>query len=159
MGIGSMLAVDAGSRVVCHLCGEALAAVLAQHARRHGLTLADYRERFGLNGKQSLVAPMLAEKRRHEGRRRWAENPGVRDGLALGQQMAKSGVLHDIGVADTPRGPKCGCSGSLDRPCPGAWVRRPRVVSGGEEGGGCVGASGADRARVRWHGRGALAVE
>ena len=49
---GSMLAVDAGSRVVCHLCGEALAAVLAQHARRHGLTLADYRERFGLNGKQ-----------------------------------------------------------------------------------------------------------
>lgn len=44
---GSMLPVGAGRRVVCHACGDALSAISAQHARRHGLTLAGYRERCG----------------------------------------------------------------------------------------------------------------
>src|SRR3954469_21289471 len=56
---GVMLPVDAGRRVVCHVCGDASAAVSAQHARRHGLTLTGHRERFGLNRKTSLLAPAL----------------------------------------------------------------------------------------------------
>lgn len=102
--IGSMAVVDSGEHVVCHACGEALAAVSAQHARQHGLTLEHYRERFGLNRKQSLVAPVFAEKRRAEGRRRWAENSGVCDGLGLGQEMARSGVLYELGAAAQPGG-------------------------------------------------------
>jgi hypothetical protein len=54
---GAMRAVASGRQVVCHACGEPLAAISAQHARRHGLSLAAYRERFGLNRKQSLLAP------------------------------------------------------------------------------------------------------
>ncbi|TQJ49280.1 MucR family transcriptional regulator [Phycicoccus sp. SLBN-51] len=101
---GAMLPVEAGRRVVCHACGDALSAISAQHARRHGLTLEGYRERFGLNRKQSLTAPELADKRRVEGRRRWAHNNGVRDGLAVGQLMAKSGVLYELGAAAQPAG-------------------------------------------------------
>lgn len=99
-----MLAVENGSRVVCHVCGDALAAISAQHARRHGLTLPGYRERFGLNRKQSLLAPGLAEARRVEGRRRWAENDGVRAGLAVGQDMARTGALYELGAAAQPPG-------------------------------------------------------
>jgi len=101
---GLMFAVDGGSRVVCHACGDALTALSAQHVRRHGLTLVEYRERFGLNRKTSLVAPVLAEKRHVEGRRRWAENLAVREGLAVGQDMARSGVLHELGAAAQPAG-------------------------------------------------------
>jgi hypothetical protein len=101
---GSMLAVEDGARVVCHVCGEALAAISAQHARRHELTLAGYRERFGLNRKQSLLAPALAETRRIEGRKRWTDNDAVRAGLAVGQDMARSGALHELGAAAQPVG-------------------------------------------------------
>ncbi|MCK9826069.1 MucR family transcriptional regulator [Nocardioides cavernae] len=101
---GSMLPIEDGARVVCHVCGAALAAISAQHARRHDLTLAGYRERFGLNRKQSLLAPALAETRRVEGKRRWAENDALRTGLAVGQGMARSGVLHELGTTAQPAG-------------------------------------------------------
>lgn len=100
----AMRSVESGERVVCHVCGDALAAVSAQHVRRHGLTLDGYRERFGLNRKQSLLTPALAETRRSEGHRRWAENAGVRDDLAQGQEMARTGVLHDLGARAQPAG-------------------------------------------------------
>ena len=64
--------VAAGAEVVCHGCGEPLAAVTGAHAGRHGLDLAGYRERFGSNRKASLVAPALADRRREEGHRRYA---------------------------------------------------------------------------------------
>ena len=60
--------------------------------------------RFGLNRKASLIAPSLAETRQAEGRRRWQSNDSVRDGLAVGQAMAKSGELHAVGVAAQPAG-------------------------------------------------------
>lgn len=99
-----MLIVASGHRVVCHACGTELSAVSGGHARRHGLDLAGYRERFGLNRTASLVAPVLASVRREEGRRRWAGNEGVRAGLAVGQEMARAGVLHELGSAAQPAG-------------------------------------------------------
>ena len=101
---GAMLVVGGGELVVCHACGQALAAVSAGHLRPHGLTLARYRERFGLNRKMSLVAPALAAVRRVEGRRRWAANSGVREGLGVGQALARSGVLYGLGAGSQPRG-------------------------------------------------------
>ncbi|QWC83721.1 MucR family transcriptional regulator [Nocardioidaceae bacterium] len=120
---GEVLVTNSGRSVVCHACGDALAAVSAGHLRRHGLSLAGYRERFGLNRKTSLVAPALAQVRREEGARRWADNVSVREGLAVGQAMARSGELHDLGVAAQPAGSRrsqgrvaassAGASGSL----------------------------------------------
>lgn len=102
--IDQVLAVASGERVVCHACGDALTAITRHHVRRHALDLPGYRARFGLNRKTALIAPGLAQTRRKEGRRRWETNAGVRDCLAVGQQMAKSGELPAIGVAAQPAG-------------------------------------------------------
>ena len=102
--VGEVLVVAGGDRIVCHACGDALEAITRHHVHRHNLDLADYRLRFGLNRKASLIAPSLAETRQAEGRRRWQSNDRVRDGLAVGQAMAKSGELHAVGVAAQPAG-------------------------------------------------------
>jgi hypothetical protein len=101
---GEMVLLAGGDQVVCHACGDALEAVTRHHLKRHGLDVDGCRERFGLNRKQSLIAPTLQDVRRTEGLRRWETNDKVRDGLAVGQAMAKSGELHDIGVAAQPAG-------------------------------------------------------
>ena len=46
----------------------------------------------------------IAENRRVEGKRRWAENSGVRDGLTVGQEMARAGALYELGAAAQPAG-------------------------------------------------------
>lgn len=46
--LGRLVVVDDGERVVCHLCGRALAMLGASHLRQHGWTAAEYREEFGL---------------------------------------------------------------------------------------------------------------
>ncbi|WP_416957788.1 MucR family transcriptional regulator [Nocardioides sp. T5] len=102
--VGGVLVVDGGARIVCHACGDTLEAITRHHVRRHDLDLAGYRARFGLNRKTSLIAPALVETRRAEGLRRWESNDGVRDGLAVGQAMARSGELHAIGIAAQPAG-------------------------------------------------------
>ena len=102
--VGAMLPVDSGRRVVCHACGEWLAAVSAAHVRRHGLDLAAYRGRFGLNRKASLSSPTVQARRRAEGALRWRENAAVRSGLAVGQEMARSGRLYVLGAAAQPTG-------------------------------------------------------
>jgi hypothetical protein len=104
--VGEVVVVAGGRRIVCHACGDALEAITGHHVARHDLDLdlGGYRMRFGLNRKASLIAPSLAETRRAEGRRRWQSNDSVRDGLAVGQAMAKSGELHAVGVAAQPAG-------------------------------------------------------
>jgi hypothetical protein len=102
--VGEVLVVAGGDHVVCHACGDALEAITRHHVARHDLDLPGYRERFGLNRKTSLIAPTLAEVRREEGMRRWEENAGGRDGMAVGRAMATSGELHAIGVAAQPSG-------------------------------------------------------
>lgn len=101
---GRTLVVAAGERLVCHGCGEHLAAVSAAHLARHELTQVGYRDQFGLNRKASLIAPALAQTRATEGRRRYDTNAGVREGLGLGQAMARDGTLVDLGQAAQPAG-------------------------------------------------------
>jgi hypothetical protein len=120
--MGSMLACLGGARVVCHACGEQLTAISADHLRRYDLDLTGYRERFGLNRKRSLLAPALAALRREEGKRRWVSNTGVRDDLAVGQQMVRTGVLYVLGAAARPVGTRSGASRPVrtgGAPCPG----------------------------------------
>lgn len=101
---GRMMVSADGARVVCHACGEPLTAISRGHVARHDLDVAGYRERFGLNRKQSLIAPALAQTRRVEGRRRYEANDQVRDGLAVGQDVAQAGALHSLGAAAQPAG-------------------------------------------------------
>jgi hypothetical protein len=136
--LGEVLVVAGGERVVCHACGDSMTAVSRQHVARHGLDLDAYRERFGLNRKQTMVAPVLAQVRREEGRRRWESNEGVRDGLAVGQAMARSGELHDIGAAAQP-------AGSRRR-----QGRRPASRDAAAPALGAVRAAQAAEARHRW---------
>ncbi|GAA2165141.1 hypothetical protein GCM10009845_21980 [Pedococcus bigeumensis] len=102
--LGVLVAVGDGAAVVCHGCGQALAALSAAHLGGHGLTPTTYRERFGLNRKASLLSPALAQRRREEGAARWVGNDRVRVGLAVGQEMARSGALYELGAGAQPQG-------------------------------------------------------
>ena len=85
--LGRVWAVNGQTALVCHVCGEALASVSVAHLARHGMTQAEYRERFGLNPETSLMSPALTESLRTQGRRRWESNAAVRGGLVIGQSM------------------------------------------------------------------------
>lgn len=100
--VGELRSCDGDERVVCHVCGDALAHLSSAHLSGHGLTLAGYRERFGLNRKQPLMSPAMQEQRRREGHRR-LQLDSVRVGLAQGQDMARSGELVRLGqLAQAP---------------------------------------------------------
>lgn len=106
---GQLASCDGDRHVVCHACGQALAHISAQHAASHQMTLARYRERFGLNRKQPLTSPAMTAQRQAEGHRR-AQLPAVQAGLAQGQAMARSGALLTLSHAAQSPG-----SGSTQR--------------------------------------------
>jgi hypothetical protein len=101
---GELLVVDAGEKVVCHLCGRAMAMLGATHLRQHGWTAELYREAFGLRKGTALCAPAVTERRRELGRERYTRNLRLREGLAVGQQMARSGRLLELSHAAQPAG-------------------------------------------------------
>ncbi len=102
--VGELLIVDGGERVVCHLCGRALAMLGATHLRQHGWTAALYREAFGLRRSASLCAPTVIERRRQLGLQRYETNARLREGLAVGQAMARSGHLLTLSHRAQPAG-------------------------------------------------------
>ena len=102
--LGELLVVDGGQRVVCHLCGRELVLLAASHLRKHGWTPQAYREAFGLGRGTALCAPLLLQQRRALGVARYAANARLRDGLAVGQAMARSGELLERSHAAQPAG-------------------------------------------------------
>ena len=102
--LGLLEFADDGRRVVCHLCGGSLRLLSASHLRRHGWTPADYREAFGLNRGTPLCAPAESARRRDIGIERYRKNRAVRDGLALGQEMVRSGEALAMAHAAMPPG-------------------------------------------------------
>lgn len=60
--IGAMEPVDDGARVRCHVCGRAYVSLVVHISRKHGLDTTRYRERYGLNRSQPLVAPTLSAR-------------------------------------------------------------------------------------------------
>jgi bifunctional DNA-binding transcriptional regulator/antitoxin component of YhaV-PrlF toxin-antitoxin module len=101
---GELLTVDGGERVVCHLCGRALTMLGATHLRQHGWTAALYREAFGLRRGASLCAPAMTERRRLLGLERYESNRELREGLAIGQALARSGRLLELSHQAQPAG-------------------------------------------------------
>ena len=65
----------------------------AEHLRRHGWTPQLYRSTFGLNRSTALCSPAVAVRRRAIGIDRYQRNAAVRNGLAHGQELARSGQL------------------------------------------------------------------
>jgi hypothetical protein len=102
--VGELLVVDGRERVVCHLCGRALAMLGATHLRQHGWTAVLYREAFGLRRGASLCAPALTERRRLLGLERYETNCQLRQGPAVGQAMARSGRLLELSHRTQPTG-------------------------------------------------------
>ena len=90
--IGELTLIEDGARVVCHLCGAGFA-FLPGHLPAHGWTAAGYREAFGLNRSTPLSSPAVRERRRELGLARYAADPRLREGLAQGQALARSGEL------------------------------------------------------------------
>ncbi len=102
--VGELLMVDGGERVVCHLCGRALMMLGASLLRQHGWTAALYREAFGLRRGASLCAPAMIERRRLLGLERYETKRHVREGLGVGQAMARSGRLLELSHGAQPKG-------------------------------------------------------
>lgn len=102
--LGRLVVVDDGERVVCHLCGRALAMLGASHLRQHGWTAAEYREEFGLRRAAPLCAPAVTAHRRELGRVRYERNARLREGLAVGQMISRDGRLLELSHAAQPAG-------------------------------------------------------
>jgi len=103
VALGQLEVVDGGTRVLCHLCGQPFRLLSTTHLRGHGWTPAQYREAFGLNRGAPLCAPSVSEQRRVAGYERYAD-PRVRAGLAIGQQMVRSGEALRLAHVAMPPG-------------------------------------------------------
>ncbi|WP_130492419.1 MucR family transcriptional regulator [Motilibacter rhizosphaerae] len=100
---GRLATADGGEAVLCHECGSPYR-FLSSHVRQaHGLTADDYRERWGLNRTTPLASPALLAARANEGHRRY-RLPAVREGLARGQALARSGELLQLSHEAQPAG-------------------------------------------------------
>lgn len=64
-GERGVLAYDAlDDRVQCHGCGGWFQKLTSWHLRKHNLTIAEYKERYGLNASTALETPRLTALRR-----------------------------------------------------------------------------------------------
>jgi hypothetical protein len=102
--LGRLEFVDDDRRVLCQLCARPLRLLSATHLRQHGWTPQDYRQAFGLNRSTPLCAPAVSERRRVLGRDRYAANARVREGMARGQELVRSGAALRQAHAAMPAG-------------------------------------------------------
>ncbi len=88
-GIG-LLAYDADAdRVQCHICGAWFKKLTSFHLARHGLTIAEYKERYGLGPTIPLESPRTTARRRRTTER------SVASGV---QPIAADTLYGEIGV-------------------------------------------------------------
>ena len=58
------------NKIICLECGESFKMLSPKHLRSHGLTLKEYREKYGFKARQPLCAKALSEKRSKSGKKR-----------------------------------------------------------------------------------------
>lgn len=90
--LGVLVRDPDSARVCCHLCGRWFT-LLGAHVRVHGHTPDTYRELVGLCRTRALAATTLSDRLRKRQRLAYEEQPAVRERLAPGQQLARSGQL------------------------------------------------------------------
>ena len=89
------LPVDADAGLVqCHLCGNWFRQLHHPHLGRHGFTVDEYRETFGLRARHPLQAPDLSELRRRTMTRLIRTDERVQAGVQIGLELARSGRLY-----------------------------------------------------------------
>lgn len=84
----------------CHFCGRWFTA-LGSHVRVHGCSAEEYRELLGLRRRSALAAPALSTAISARQRARYLASGEVRQRLAVGQDMARSGELNARGRASS----------------------------------------------------------
>jgi len=57
---------DLADRIQCHACGRWFEKLTSFHLKRHGLTIANYKERYGLNATTALETPRITALRRRQ---------------------------------------------------------------------------------------------
>lgn len=89
-GAVGVLAYDAGAdRVQCHVCGAWFKKLTSFHLARHGLSIKDYKARFGLSASTPLESPRTTTRRRR------ATECGVADQVQL---LADDTLYGEIGL-------------------------------------------------------------
>ena len=58
------------NKIICLECGEAFKMLSPKHLGTHGLTLKEYRKKYGFKARQPLCAKALSEKRSKSGKKR-----------------------------------------------------------------------------------------
>lgn len=98
--IGEVWAHD--DRLCCHVCGHWFRSVVV-HLHSHGWTREQYVQAFGLEWGVALEADQTRARRAAAFRPRRTFEPAVREGVAAGQAMARSGELTEL-AANAARG-------------------------------------------------------
>jgi hypothetical protein len=101
---GQLVSEDGTGRVCCHLCGRWFVS-LGGHLRRHGHTADSYRTAMGLCRSRPLVAEALSHPIAVRQRAAYQRSPAMRAGLAVGQQLSKTGELTVLASAAHPTSP------------------------------------------------------
>ena len=58
------------NKIICLECGESFKMLSPKHLGTHGLTLKEYRKKYGFKARQPLCAKALSEKRSKSGKKR-----------------------------------------------------------------------------------------
>lgn len=90
--LGELVRETDTGRVCCHLCGRWFI-LLGAHVRVHGHTADSYRQLVGLCQTRALAATALSERLRGRQQAQYASRSEVREQLATGQELARSGQL------------------------------------------------------------------
>lgn len=89
---GELVVDDDTGRLCCHFCGHWFTS-LGSHVRAHGTTADGYRADLGLCRREPLTAKPLSRAISARQQQAYASSPEVRERFAVGQQMARDGVL------------------------------------------------------------------
>lgn len=89
---GELVRDEETGKVLCHLCGRWFV-FLGGHVRVHGFNAASYRELAGLCKTRALAARELSDLVSTRQKAHYATQQVMRDRLAEGQQMARTGEL------------------------------------------------------------------
>ncbi|WP_282203301.1 MucR family transcriptional regulator [Kitasatospora fiedleri] len=101
---GTLVRDEDADLVVCHVCGRGFRA-LGSHLRSHGLSADEYRARYGLRRLRSLSSHAVAGRRSVRQAAAFRTSPELREQLAAGHAMARSGELRRA-VAGGRNGPQ-----------------------------------------------------
>lgn len=91
-GCGELVVEDDTGRLSCHFCGRWFTS-LGSHVRAHGTTAERYRADLGLCRREPLTAKPLSSAISARQQQAYGTSPDVRERFAVGQQMARDGVL------------------------------------------------------------------